>query len=53
MEDGYIEDYQLTASSSSPGRPIREARPDGVGWCSVPGDNDLFIQVLADLVFST
>ena len=50
MVDGYIEDFQLTSSSSSPGRPIGEARPGSIGWCSAPEDKDLFIQVFTTYI---
>ena len=48
MEDGYIADFQLTSSSSSPGHPVEGARPDGVGWCSEPRDQHSYIQVFVD-----
>ena len=45
MGDGYIEDFQITSSLSSPGHPASAARPGGKGWCT-PLTNDFsYLQV--------
>ena len=34
MEDGYIEDFQIYASSETKFNPGRKGRLGDVGWCS-------------------
>ena len=46
MEDGAIEDFQISASSSYHGYPAVNARLNqGIAWCADPFDHNPFLQV--------
>ena len=45
MENGNIEDYQITSPSSSPGLEAKEGRLNGDTWSAAVNDSNQWIQV--------
>ena len=45
MADGFIKDFQISASSEHPSFPATNGRPRGTGWCALSDDTNPYIQV--------
>ena len=45
MESGYIEDFQLTATSEDELFPKNNGRPGNTGWCYMDQDMNPYFQV--------
>ena len=46
MEDGYIENFQITTSSELPTNPGSSGRLGSAGWCAAETDLTPYLQVL-------